>query len=386
MSRVGIADLPLHGGRAPRWLFSRMVELSRGLVKVICLEYGTEKFLERISDPFWFQSLSCVLGFDWHSSGVSTVTCGALKEALKGEDLGIAIAGGKGRASRQTPAQIERFGERMNLSSRTIDEMVYKSRMSAKVDSAAVQDEHQLYHHVFIFTERRSWAVVQQGMNAESGYARRYHWYHANVEDMLEEPHDAILGTRVQMTLDMTAPLSRDCRKTSLDVAKDGTRRLQRLFSSVRLENQTSLKRWTGEKEDVRLLWMPKRINWRAMKAIYDFQPRNYEEMLAIQGVGPSTVRALALISDLIYGDEPSWRDPVKYSFTVGGKDGVPYPVDRKTMDESIRILKTGVEESKAGEGEKMRALRRLRKIIPKNRSDGFERRSDPDRIPHPES
>lgn len=342
-----------------------MIDLSRGVLKIICLEFGNEEFLERISDPFWFQALSCVLGFDWHSSGVSTVTCGALKEALKEEDLGIAIAGGKGKASRQTPAQIERFGEQMDLSSQTIDDMIYRSKMTAKVDNTAIQDNHRLYHHVFVFTERGSWAVVQQGMNPESGYARRYHWYHAHVDDILEEPHDAILGRRMQVTLDMTSRLSRDCKQTSIDIAKDGPRRLKRLFSSIRSSSQTSLKKWTGEEESMKVLQMPMRINWNAVKAICDFQPNDYEEMIAIKGVGPSTVRALALISDLIYGDEPSWRDPVKFSFTVGGKDGVPYPVDRKTMDESIYILRSGIEESKVGDNEKIRALKRLRKVIP---------------------
>ncbi|MCJ2556932.1 MAG: DUF763 domain-containing protein [Candidatus Thermoplasmatota archaeon] len=369
MTRAGVADLPLHPGRAPRWLFVRMVGLSKGILKTLCLEFGTERFLERISDPFWFQALSCVLGFDWHSSGVTTVTCGALKEALKGEELGIAIAGGKGRASRKTPQQIEQFGEQMGISSQAIDDMAYTSRISAKVDNTAIQDGHQLYHHVFMFSERGSWTIIQQGMNEESGYARRYHWYHAHVDDVLEEPHDAILGTRVQTALDMTSRLSGNCKSTSLDVAREGPRRLRRLFSSVRPPNQSSLKRWTGEEDAVRALRMPRNINWSAMRAIYDFQPSNYEEMLAIRGVGPSTVRALALISDLIYGDEPSWRDPVKYSFTVGGKDGVPYPVDRRTMDESIHILESGIEESKLRNKEKIRALRRMRRVIPNGQS-----------------
>jgi len=224
-----------------------MVDLSRGIIKVICLEYGTEKFLERISDPFWFQSLSCVLGFDWHSSGVSTVTCGALKEALKDEDLGLAIAGGKGRASRKTPQEIQECGDEMGLATQTIDSMIYTSKMAAKVDNAAIQDDHQLYHHVLIFTEKGSWAVIQQGLNGESGYARRYHWHHASVKDMLEEPHDAILGRRVQMTLDMTSSRSRDCKQTSLDISLEGTRRLRRLFLSLRPDNQTSLRRWTRE-------------------------------------------------------------------------------------------------------------------------------------------
>lgn len=365
MRRTGIANLPLHYGTAPRWLFSRMLKLSEGIVEIIVEEYGGEEFLRRISDPFWFQALSCVLGFDWHSSGSTTVTCGALKEALKDSNLGLAVAGGKGRMSRNTPQEIQQIGEGYDMPSKEIEKLVYSSKMSAKVDNAVLQDHHQLYHHAFLLTEEGGWAVVQQGLNPERGYARRYHWYHGHVKDFLNEPHEAILGERMLGTLDMTSRKSKECRETSVDLAKDNPRKIANFVKSIRHPSQRSLLYWAGNKEDTRILTMPKTINWEALKKAYDFQPRNYEELLSISGIGPSTVRALALISDLIYGKEPSWKDPVKYSFTVGGKDGVPYPVDEEVMDRCIHVLKEGIGEAKIGKEEKLGALRRLKEFLP---------------------
>jgi hypothetical protein len=116
-------------------------------------------------------------------------------------------------------------------------------------------------------------------------------------------------------------------------------------------------------------LSMPRNINWKTLKAVYEFQPSNYEELLSFKGVGPATVRGLALVAEVIYGEKPSWKDPVKYSFAYGGKDGVPYPVDRKAMDESIQMLSQTIQEAKVGNEEKMHSLQRLRRFIP----DGAE-------------
>jgi len=342
-----------------------MVKLSEGIVNAIACEYGKEEFLRRISDPFWFQALSCVLGYDSHSSGTTTVTCGALKEALNKIDVGIRIAGGKGRTSRKAPQEISQIGKDFNLSTKKTEVLIYASKMSAKVDNSAVLDGHQLYHHVLIATEDGSWAVVQQGMKGDNGYARRYHWYHGSIEDFVEEPHDAILGKRLSNVIDMTARSSAECRKASVDLVKDNPNKLSSLMRSIQGSPQKCLDDFFGKKSDLKILSMPKNINWNIMKRLYDFQPENYEDLLGIRGVGPGTVRALALISDLIYGKEPSWNDPVKYSFTVGGKDGVPYPVDRKRMDECVEILKNGIEMAKLGSKERLNALKRLRKIIP---------------------
>lgn len=369
MQRTGVANLPLHPGKAPAWLFKRMVLLSKGIVEVISYEYGSDEFLARISDPFWFQALSCVLGFDWHSSGTTTVTCGALKEAINSEQYGFFVAGGKGKASRKTLSEIEQSGETYNLSPNRIKELQYSSRMAAKVDSSAIQDGYNLYQHVIIFSENGKWTVIQQGLNNEMSYARRYHWLSEHVDSFVCEPHDAILSDFHQnIALDMTSKESKSAQKTSLDLINDDPRHLRQDFAELtRHQNQRTLDNWMKsevDKKPIEYLAMPRSINWQKLREIYDFQPKNYEELLSMKGVGPNTVRALALISDLIYGDKPSWKDPVKYSFTVGGKDGVPFPVDRDAMDEATGILRLGVEKAKIGEKEKIHAIKRLKEFV----------------------
>ncbi len=370
MSKTGVAHLPLHPGKAPPWLFKRMVALSKEIVNVITYEYGTDEFLRRISDPFWFQALSCVLGYDYHSSGTTTVTCGALKEAINPETYGFAVAGGKGKTSRKTPEEIKTIGDVYNLSTQSIEHLQYASRMAAKIDNTAIQDGYNLYHHVMVFSEQGKWAVIQQGMNNQNSYARRYHWLSEHVESFICEPHNAIVGDgRQDSALDMTAKQSKSTQEISVDLVNDNPFHLQRDWAEItRPETQQTLDSWCSpnkQKKPIPYLDMPRSINWKKMKEIYEFQPKNYEELLALKGVGPNTVRALALISDLIYGQKPSWKDPVKYSFTVGGKDGVPYPVDRKAMDESTIMIQKAVEEAKIGENEKMHALRRLKEFVP---------------------
>lgn len=369
MSRTGIANLPLHPGRAPRWLFKRMVLLSKGIIEVISYEYGKDEFLRRVSDPFWFQALSCVLGFDWHSSGTTTVTCGALKEAAGLEDYGFTVAGGKGKASRKTLEDIEKISEKYNFSTAKTEELKYSSRMTAKIDNSAVQDGHNLYHHVFLLSENGLWTVVQQGMCSETNYARRYHWLSEHVDSFVCEPHDAIIGEKQQdKVLDMTSKKSMSSQRISVDLVNDDPRHLKRDWAELtRPSYQKTLDNWVlskNSRKTIEYLSMPRSINWVKMKEIYDFQPKNYEELIAMQGVGSNTIRALALISDLIYGEKPSWKDPVKYSFTVGGKDGVPYPVDRKAMDESTEIIRSGIKQAKIGDKDKIHALKRLRGFV----------------------
>ena len=350
MHKVGVANLPLHYGKAPRWLFKRMVKLADAIAGVIIYEYSEEKFLELLSNPYWFQSFSCVLGYDWHSSGTTTVTCGALREALKNH--GIEVAGGKGKAKR-TLQEIE---EKAREIGGDAEKIKYASRMSAKVDSAALQDGYNLYHHVILFNSEGKWAVIQQGMNVETKYARRYHWMW-KIKNFVEEPHSAVVG-RKGIALNMTARESEEARKISLDIARERTTHLQRQFKAIKPCQQTL-------DGSVAMLSMPRNINWNALKQVYEIQPKNYEEMLAIKGIGSATVRALAYISELLYGAPPSWKDPVKFSFAVGGKDGVPYPVDRKAMDEATHILQLSLEEAKIGKDEKMKAIKRLKKFIP---------------------
>lgn len=374
MHRTGVAKLPLHYGKAPRWLVVRMQRLAKEIVTIIIDEYGSGEFLRRLSDPFWFQALGCVLGYDWHSSGVTTVVTGVLKHAIIPQEHGVAVCGGKGRFSRQTPLEIKGIGEKFDFSETQIQGLCHASRMSAKVDNTAIQAGYPLYHHAFFVDKDGRWAVVQQGMCLRDRTARRYHWLSENVKSFVVEPHDAIVGdVKREIALDMTARESEGCRRVSVDLACEPPRKVMRLLLSIRPAYQKSLESWlpTPAQDDpvnysVNVLSMPSSINWKALKQVYEFKPRNYEELLSLKGVGSATVRGLALIAELIYGEKPSWKDPVKYSFAYGGKDGVPFPVDRKAMDESIHFLKMAVEESKLGNVEKMKALERLRAFVPK--------------------
>ena len=371
MQRTGVAQLPLHYGRAPEWLTKRMKGLAREIVTIIINEYGRADFLKRISDPFWFQALGCVLAYDWHSSGVTTVLTGVLKEAIIPEEHGLAVCGGKGRASRQTPAEIEAVGERFSFSTGNVAALQYASKMSAKVDNTAVQAGYQLYHHAFLIGEDGKWAVIQQGMCTQDRTARRYHWLSENIQNFVVEPHNAIVGdARRDAVLNMTSKESEGCRKASVDIAKEKPEKTMRMIIPTNPVYQKSLQDWlpkTAETQSIDTLSMPRGINWRTLKQVYDFQPKNYEELLSFKGVGPATVRGLALVAELIYGEKPSWKDPVKYSFAYGGKDGVPFPVDRKAMDESIQMLRQAVQEAKFGDKEKMRSLQRLSRFVPQN-------------------
>lgn len=344
--KTGVADLPLHWGRAPLWLFGRMVKLSREIVEIVILEYGKDEFLRRISDPFWFQAFSCVIGYDWNSSGTTTVTTGALKEAHL-EDLGLAALGGKGRASRKTPKEIESLENIFSFSTSKIEELKYASRLTAKVDNNCIQAGFVLYHHSFLVSEDGKWCVIQQGMNTENRYARRCHWLSEKVKSFVVEPHIAICCDVKGKALNMVAEESEECRKASVDISKDNPEKLKN-YLLLDKRHEIDLK------------------NYKGLMNAYEFQPKNYEELIAVKGLGAKSIRALALISKLVYGSEPSWRDPVKFSFCMGGKDGYPFEVDRQTYDKSIEILKTAVENAKIGNKEKLFALKRLQDFLPK--------------------
>jgi len=372
MYRTGVANLPLHGGKAPTWLTVRMRKLAKEIANIMIDEHGATEFIQRLSDPYWFQAFGCVLAYDWHSSGVTTVVTGILKSALSPEEHGIAVCGGKGRTSRKTPSDIVTAGEKFGFSEERIQAIAYTSKMTAKVDNTAIQAGYQLYHHAFLITQDEKWAVIQQGMSAADHSARRYHWLSDNTTSFVVEPHNAIVGdVKREKVLNMTAKTSEGARQASVDIAKESTAKVMRLFEAARPLHQKSLQEWLPEakadpwRQSVEVLNMPRNISWETMKRVYEFQPRNYEELLSVKGVGPATVRGLALVAELIYGEKPSWNDPVKFSFAYGGKDGVPFPVDRRAMDESIQLLRQSVEAAKIGDKEKTRSLQRLRRFVP---------------------
>ncbi|OYT58341.1 MAG: DUF763 domain-containing protein [Candidatus Aenigmatarchaeota archaeon] len=361
MRRTGVANLPLHVGRAPRWLFERMVRLSKAISETIIYEYGQEELLRRMSDPFWFQALSCVIGFDWHSSGTTTTTCGALKIALSPQEHGIAVLGGKGKTSRKTPQEIEKAGDIFSLSSKKINEIVYASKMSAKVDNSCVQDGYQLYHHTMLLSEKGNWAVVQQGMNDR--YARRYHWLSDSVNSFVEEPHTGICADHMeQSVLNMTSKQSKEARKASVDLVRGDVKKIKKFLTpSGQAMLADFCKRLDMPAHHAVVL---SKRDYNVLKQAYEINPNNYEELVALHGIGPKRIRALALISSLIYGTEPSWRDPAKYSFAHGGKDGHPYPVDRDVYDSSIQTLRDAIKQAKLGQKDKISAIRRLESFI----------------------
>lgn len=358
MYQTGTAHLPLHGGKAPPWLFHRMVRLGREIIRLVTEDYGPREVLIRISDPFWFQSLGCVLGFDWHSSGVTTTVCAALKEGLRGmeKELGLVIAGGKGATSRKTPSEILAAGEKFGLD-RDPDDLVYLSRLTAKIDNNAIQDGFQLYHHSFFFTLDGSWAVVQQGMSDR--FARRYHWYSGHIRSLTQEPHSAICSNlRREQALNLVASESLKAQEviTQLSRQEPGkiTGELKKLLTlSLPAHHEISLGNLHPESIE------------KVLVRTYEAQARDFATLLGMPGVGAKTLRALALISEIAYGTPASWRDPVKFSFAHGGKDGHPYPVNRKLYDQSIEILTRALERARLECAEKENALRRLARLFP---------------------
>jgi len=355
-TRTGIANLPLHYGRVPPWLFDRMVKLAREITIAIVADFGSVEMLRRLSHPYWFQAFGCILGYDWHSSGVTTTLCGALKEGLKGleRDLGLFIAGGKGKTSRRTPEEIENWG---NLLSVNPVPLVYASRMSAKVDSSAVQDGYQLYHHSFLFTTSGSWTVIQQGMSEATRYARRYHWLGEAVNSFVNEPHSAILSEARGQALNLVASESDPARTTITDIATD--QKPQDILADLKKLKTLDLPpHHYLSTHDLH----PDSLS-RILLSTYERQPEDFEQLLGLKGVGPKTIRALSLISELVYGVAPSYRDPARYSFAHGGKDGIPYPVDRKTYDQSIELLRKAINKTKLGLREKNEAVNRLKRV-----------------------
>jgi hypothetical protein len=352
--RTGIANLPLHYGKVPPWLFGRMCQLAREIIIVTVTEFGTGEMLRRLSDPYWFQAFGCVLGYDWHSSGVTTTVCGAIKEGMRGleRELGLFVAGGKGRTSRKTPLEIENT---KHLLKANPSSLVYASRMSAKVDSSALQDGYQLYHHSFFFTRDGSWAVIQQGMNEVNRYARRYHWLGEKVADFVCEPEAAICSQSRGETLNLVALESTKVRDIIARVAAE--EKPDKIVSQLnRLKTLNLPRRAYIGLEDIH----PDRLS-KIFLSAYEHKPENFESLLALKGVGAKTLRALSLISDLVYETPVSLRDPASYSFAHGGKDGYPYPVDKKTYDSSIQFLTQAVEKAKIGDREKLEAFRRLK-------------------------
>lgn len=361
--RTGFASLPLHTGKAPAWLFGRMVRLSREILVYLASEYDTREVLRRLSDPFWFQAFGCVLGFDWHSSGVTTTVCGAVKESLAGIDheLGLFAAGGKGATSRRAPDEITQACERLGADAASL---VYASRTAAKVDSAAVQDGYPLYHHVFFFTRDGDWCVVQQGMNDGNAMARRYHWLSEHVASFVDEPHAAVCCDERRDTLNLVAHENDRVREASAELARE---KPEITLAAIERVDPARLRI-----SRVPMLSMPRRHELlpeidvagpylgKILLKTYEQGPKDFQALIGIEGVGPKTLRALALASELLHGTPIATRDPARFAYAVGGKDGFPYPVDRPTYDRVVEVFNKAINRSGIDRSEKVRAFRRL--------------------------
>lgn len=347
------ADLPLHYGRVPQWLAVRMRALGGAIVEALAQEYGRSEVLARLSDPFWFQALGCVLGMDWHSSGITTSVMGALKGAVneRANDLGIYICGGRGNHSRKTPDELLRLGNKTGLDANAL---IRNSRLTAKVDNTAVQDGFQIYLHSFIVTKDGEWAVVQQGLNDATGMARRYHWHSPTVRSFVETPHAFIYGQNQGQILNLTDGAATPTRSSILSLTQESP---DRILHEVRNLHLTLPSHHDVQARDVDL----KRLG--SILAVA--QERNVldtESLLLLEGLGPRTLQSLVLVSEVIHGTPSRFTDPARFSFAHGGKDGHPFPVPTNVYDQTINTLNTALHRAKLGQTDKSEAIKNLGK------------------------
>ncbi|WP_316750630.1 DUF763 domain-containing protein [Pedobacter gandavensis] len=352
MRLSGTADLPLHYGHLPGWLTERMTRLGLAITESIIAEYGTAEVLRRLSDPFWFQSLGAVMGMDWHSSGITTSVMGALKAAINpySKELGIYICGGKGKRSKQTPEELLKIANQTGLDG---NHLVRCSKLSAKVDNTAIQDGFQLYAHNFILNKEGVWTVVQQGMHAHNGTARRYHWHAAAIRSFVEEPHTGVCGIHQGEIINLVAKAAAPAQKSMLAMTMEHPDRMMKEAKKLIMPNHHDVK---AKDVDLKrlgaMLWLTQ-----------EKQPADFEELLLLQGMGPRTLQSLALVSEVIYGTPSRFTDPARFSFAHGGKDGHPFPVPVQIYDETIEVLSKAIQQAKIGQSDKQKAIHQLSTI-----------------------
>lgn len=349
MKRSGYADLPLHGGRVPAWLATRMTQLGTAIVESVLYHYGQAELLSRLSDPFWFQALGCVMGMDWHSSGITTSVVGALKRGLnpRAHELGVYVCGGRGRHSRNTPNELRSIAERTSLDG---DELVRTSRLTAKIDNNAIADGFQIYLHTFILTAGGEWAVVQQGMNEASGLARRYHWHSRTVRDFTSRPHTAIVGEPRGTIMNLVDAQAHPAQQAMLALARESP---DVTLGEIRKLSMPSHHEVRAKDVDLKRLG--------AVLAIaYERPLHDFAELLLVENLGPRTLQTLALVAEVVHGTPSRFSDPARFSFALGGKDGHPFPVPLKTYDESIAVLRRSLDSAKMDGSEKRDGFLRL--------------------------
>src|ERR1700730_3180715 len=353
MKRSGFADLPLHGGRVPPWLSERMTKLSSAIAENIIYNYGCGEFLSRLSDPFWFQAFGSVLGMDWHSSGITTSVVSALKRGLnrRAHELGLHVCGGRGKQWRKTPAELNAVANAAGLAG---DTLVRTSRLTAKIDNNAIADGFQLYLHTFIVSDAGEWAVVQRGMNPANGLARRYHWHSATVRDFTCDPHTAIVGQHQRKIMNLVDAQAAAAQKAMLRMAREGPEKTWREAAKLTVPRHHDVRA-----KDVDL----KRLG-AILAVAYECELRDFASLLLLENLGPRTLQSLALIAEVVHGAPSRFSDPARFSFALGGKDRHPFPVPLKTYDESIAVLRRGLDSARVGHTEKVEGFRRLEKFV----------------------
>lgn len=349
MKHSGSADLKLMGGSIPIWLFDRMTRLSLPIVEAIITEYGHQTFLSKISDPFWFQSFGAVIGMDWNSSGVTTAVMSALKKSLNphSKELGIYICGGKGKASLETPNELLAIGDKTGLNGY---ELSHFSKLTAKIDNTAVQDGFNLYIHNFIVSSQGDWSVIQQGMQANTNKARRYHWHSANIDSFIEEPHTGICGENQGQIINLVDKQAKLTQEAIIDIVKENPDKMISEIRKLTMPMYTTIK---SRDVDIKRLGS---ILWLAQES----QITRFEDLLLFKGIGPRTLQSLALVSEIIHGTPTRFNDPARFSFAHGGKGGNPFPVPTTIYDETISMLTDSVEKSRIGDSDKATAIKKL--------------------------
>jgi hypothetical protein len=352
VKRSGTADLPLHGGHVPPWLAERMTLLGTAITECVVASQGPSELLTRISDPFWFQALGCVMGMDWHSSGITTSVMGALKRGLnpRFHELGITICGGRGKHSKRTPAELQDFALRTGLNG---DHLARTSRLTARIDNNAIADGFQLYLHSFVIHKSGEWAVIQQGRNEENRLARRYHWHSPSVRDFVSDPHTAIIGQPQGTILNLVDHRAGQARTALLAIAHEP---VQASLDEIRKLAMPS-------HHDVR----PADVDLKRLGAVlalaHERDLRDFASLLLVEGLGPRTLQSLALIAEVVHGAPSRFDDPARFSFAHGGKDGHPFPIPLKTYDESLSVLRRALDAAKLGHTEKLEGFRRLDRL-----------------------
>src|ERR1051325_3323063 len=349
LRRSGTADLPLHGGRLPQWLSDRMTALGAAVTEAIVHEYGASAFLTRLSDPFWFQAFGCVMGMDWHSSGITTSVMAALKRGLapRARELGIYVCGGRGRFARNTPAELRRIADHRGFDG---EALVRTSRLTARIDNNAIGDGFQIYLHSFVLTCDAEWVVVQRGLNPEKGMARRYHWHSRSVRDFVAEPHTAIVGANQGNILNLVDLKARAAQTALMEIVRERPEKTLLAARHLKMPTHHEVRA-----EDVNL----KRLG-AVLALAYDRELHNFAELLLLEKLGPRTLQSLALLAEVIHGAPTRFSDPARFSFAHGGKDGHPFPVPLKTYDQSLAVLRNALDRAKLGYTEKLSAFRRL--------------------------